>query len=137
MAERYLQDKKPEDMSICILRPSIIAAAEKEPMPGWTDTLSAAGGLSVAGVSGLLKYVNSKSENISDIIPVDYVCNSVIVSTAMSAASSSLTVVHCNSSHVNPITWGDYLNYGFQYIQYQPFSKQVFKPGVQFINDKQ
>ena len=108
------------------MRPSIIAAADKEPLPGWTDTLSAAGGLSVAGGVGVLNYLNSKIDNIADIIPVDFVSNAIIVSTVMCANKPGLTIVHSNSSNVNPVTWSNYLKYGFDYISYQPLCTQVF-----------
>jgi fatty acyl-CoA reductase len=85
MAERTLRKKRPANLPCVLLRPSIINASFKEPMPGWTDTLSAAGGLSVAAGSGVLKYVYTRVDNIADIIPVDYVSNGIIVSTALKA----------------------------------------------------
>jgi hypothetical protein len=91
-------------------------------MPGWTDTLSAAGGLSVAAGSGVLKYVYTKVDNIADLIPVDYVSNCIIVSTALKADKPGLTVVHSNSSHANPITWSGFMEHGFKYLSKQPFS---------------
>jgi len=136
MAERTLRKTKPANLPVCILRPSIIAASAKEPFPGWTDTLSAAGGLSVAGASGVLNYINTKKDNISDIIPVDYVSNAIIVSTVMCADKPGLTVVHSSSSHVNPVTWGEYLKYGFDFVTYQPLSTQVFKPKIDFVQNK-
>ena len=126
MAERTLRKTRPSNLPCCILRPSIIAAAVKEPLSGWTDTLSAAGGLSYAGGVGVLNYVNAKSDNITDIIPVDFVSNAIIVSTVMCADKPGLTVVHSNSSNVNPVTWSNYLKYGFDYISYQPLCTQAF-----------
>lgn len=41
------------NVKICILRPSIIGASHVEPFPGWTDTLSAAGGLIFLNGTGL------------------------------------------------------------------------------------
>jgi fatty acyl-CoA reductase len=58
-----------------ILRPSIIIGSYTEPMIGWCDTLSAAGGLSVGSGSGFIRYVYAKDSNICDIIPVDLVSN--------------------------------------------------------------
>lgn len=60
MAERTLKKQRPSNLPVCIFRPSIISAAIREPLPGWTDTLSAAGGLSFAGGSGVLEYVYGK-----------------------------------------------------------------------------
>jgi hypothetical protein len=68
--------------------------------------------LSVAGAVGVLNYVNSKEDNIADIIPVDLVSNAIIVSSAMCADKPGLTIVHSNSSNVNPVTWGNYIKYG-------------------------
>lgn len=123
-------------MPCCILRPAIINAAIKEPMPGWTDTLSAAGGLSYAGGSGVLKYVYAKEDNIADLIPVDYVCNGIIASTALLANKPALTVVHSNSSNSNPITWSGYMNIGYRYLTKQPLSTQAFKPKTVFSDNK-
>ena len=136
MAERTFKKKRPANMSCVILRPSIITAAIREPFPGWTDTLSAAGGLSIAGASGVLGYVYGKHDNIADIIPVDYVSNAILVSTAMHAGIPELAIVHSNTSHMNPITWGEFMDYGFKYIKTQPVSKQAFQPELYFIDNK-
>lgn len=117
MAERTLKKRRPEHLPVVILRPSIIIAAVKEPLPGWTDTLSAAGGLSLAGGTGVLEFVYSRADNIADIIPVDYVTNMIIVSTALQANKPGLTVVHSSTSHSNPVTWKDYMEFGFEYLK--------------------
>lgn len=117
MAERSLKKKRPQNLPVVVLRPSIIMAAIREPMIGWTDTLSAAGGLSLAGGVGVLEYIYGKKDNIADIVPVDYVSNAILVSTAIQARKPpALTVVHANTSHQNPITWEKYLKFGFDYM---------------------
>lgn len=57
MGERTLKKRRPANMPVVLIRPSIITASVREPYPGWTDTLSAAGGLSLAGATGILSYV--------------------------------------------------------------------------------
>jgi hypothetical protein len=54
MAERTLRKKKRPDLPVVLIRPSIVASSIREPMPGWTDTLSAAGGLSFGGGIGVI-----------------------------------------------------------------------------------
>lgn len=115
-------------MAVVVLRPSIIIASIKEPVPGWTDTISAAGGLSMAVGSGLLNYVYGSDQNIADIIPVDFVVNGILASTALKANKPGLTVIHSSTSHANPVTWSDYINIGFEMIKTQPLSFQVFTP---------
>lgn len=105
MAERTLRKIRKPTLPTVILRPSIIGASYFEPVPGWTDTFSAAGGLSLAGGSGIVNYVRGKGENIADLVPVDYVSNSIIVATAFEANKPNIAVVHCGTSHANPITW--------------------------------
>jgi nucleoside-diphosphate-sugar epimerase len=121
MAERTLKKVRRPNLPTVLLRPSIIGAAYKEPLPGWTDTFSAAGGLSLAGGIGIVNYVRGDGDNIADLIPVDYVANAIIVATAMEANQPKLTVVHCGTSHVNPISWFRYMTWAFDYLKTQPF----------------
>ena len=78
--------KNKGDLSVVILRPSIIASTLKDPFPGWTDSLSAAGGLMVMTGIGLINYINNKGNNRFDVIPVDIVTNSIVVVTANGAS---------------------------------------------------
>lgn len=105
-------------------------------MPGWTDTLSAAGGLGFVSSLGLLEYITCREDSISDIVPVDYVSNAIIVGTALEANKPGLSVCHSSTSHANPITWGEFMKFGFDYLITQPMGMQVFKPRIKFINDK-
>ena len=65
-----------------MLRPSIIACAKTEPFPGWTDSISAAGGISLLVGLGLINYINAGGDNRFDLVPVDIVTNSIIIATA-------------------------------------------------------
>jgi len=85
MAERTLKKIRRPDLPTVIFRPAIISAAYREPLPGWVDTFSAAGGLSLAGGIGIINFVRGNGNNVADLIPVDYVSNSIIVAAAMEA----------------------------------------------------
>lgn len=106
---------KPHELPVCIVRPSIITAAEREPHAGWIDTMSAAGGFSLLITAGIARYLQSEFVTRADLIPVDYVSNTIIVSTAMIANKPGLTIVQSGSSASNPITWGTYLFTLFNY----------------------
>jgi fatty acyl-CoA reductase len=58
-----------------IVRPSIVISAFQEPILGWTETISAMGGLVFAVMLGLINYLNCNDKQILDIVPVDYVSN--------------------------------------------------------------
>ena len=117
MAERTLKKRRNPNLPTVLFRPSIIASAIKEPVPGWTDTLSAAGGLSLTGAIGVINYIHGDGNNIADLVPVDLVANCILVSTALEANKPKLTVVHCTTSHKQPLTWNKFIEYVFTYIK--------------------
>jgi hypothetical protein len=61
--------------------------------------MSAAGGLSLAGGSGLINYVPGGNDVTCDMIPVDYVANSILVATAFQFKTKGFTVINCGTSH--------------------------------------
>lgn len=105
MAEKTLKKRRNPKLPVNIIRPSIIIGAINDPLPGWTDTFSAAGGLTLAGGMGIVNYVNGDGSNIADLVPVDYVSNIIITATAIYANKPVLNVIHMGTSHQNPITW--------------------------------
>lgn len=82
MGERTLRKRRNPNLPTLLIRPSIIVGSMTEPAPGWTDTISAAGGLSLIGGAGMFNICHGKSDNIADLIPVDIVSNMIIVCTA-------------------------------------------------------
>ena len=54
LAERTLQ-KRVGKIRVCVVRPAIVISAFEEPMLGWTETLSAMGGLAYACMLGLIR----------------------------------------------------------------------------------
>lgn len=122
MAERTLKKKRRDDLPMLLIRPAIIIGSYEEPMQGWVDTLSAAGALSLVGGSGLINYFPGDTDITCDIIPVDYVSNSILVATAFQANKRNLTVINNGTSHQNPTTWGFFIQRGINYINQQPFS---------------
>jgi 1-acyl-sn-glycerol-3-phosphate acyltransferase len=89
----------------CIVRPTIIGGAWKEPFPGWVDSVSAAGAFYLSGGLGLLKIAIGNQNNIGDQIPVDLVSNAVIVCAALYCKPFAPNVVHVGSSARNPVRW--------------------------------
>lgn len=100
LAEKFI--KKHQDHVKCvILRPSIIASSLEQPFKGWTDSISAAGGLTVLGAMGILKYMHIPKPNPFDIVPVDIVSNGILVVTAFHGdekQTAPLTVYNSTTS---------------------------------------
>jgi hypothetical protein len=122
MAERTLKKIRRPDLPTLIVRPSIIGGALKEPMAGWTDTISAAGGLSLTGGIGIVNWVHGDKNNIADLIPVDIVANTILVGTALQANKPSLKLCTSASSQKMPLTWGKFRDYTFEYLEHNPYA---------------
>lgn len=121
MAERTLRKRRNPNLPTLLVRPAIIIGAMKEPFPGWTDTISAAGGLSLIGGLGLMNFIHGNTSNVADLIPVDIVSNMIIAATAAQANKPSLRIVHSASSHRQPLTWGNFKDYSFDYLSHHPY----------------
>jgi fatty acyl-CoA reductase len=77
MGEQILERRKGS-LPMTIIRPAIVGCAWREPMPGWVDALTAAGGIYLTSGLGILRELHCKPDIISDLIPVDYVVNATI-----------------------------------------------------------
>jgi fatty acyl-CoA reductase len=77
MGEHIIQKDKGS-LPIVIVRPSIIGASWKEPVPGWVDALTAAGGLILTAGLGVVRDVHGVPSNVADIVPVDFVVNTIL-----------------------------------------------------------
>lgn len=81
LCERALRRNRG-NVSVLILRPAVIIGSKDEPYPGWTDSMAAAGALTLMVGSGITKYLIGTEYNRADIIPVDMVANHIICGTA-------------------------------------------------------
>lgn len=63
----------------CIVRPSIVMGTSKEPIAGWTNNVYGPTGVFVGSAVGLMHTLHCDENLIADLIPADYVVNSVIV----------------------------------------------------------
>lgn len=81
LTERVLK-KNHGDVKVTIVRPSIVISTFEEPFLGWTEAISALGGLLFAVQMGLINYLYCNSSQVLDIVPCDYVSNLIITATA-------------------------------------------------------
>lgn len=100
------------NVRIVICRPSIIASTFKDPFPGWTDSLSAAGGLTIIGGFGVKHLAFLPNDpGLFDMVPVDLVTNSILITTCHGSnlKPKEHIVFHCNSSYRRPINIYQYV----------------------------
>lgn len=137
LAENLLV-KDRSGLSISIVRPSIITAAWKEPIPGWLDNYNGPTGYFVVSGKGILRTMVVKKDNICDMIPVDVVANTCIVSAVAVALQSpgQCTVYNCTSGSSNPISWGRIKEISEPLLIKYP-SMEIFRyPGSRFHSNK-
>lgn len=122
---------------MCLLRPAIIASSMTDPFPGWTDSLAAAGGITLLVGLGLINYIHSKLTNPFDIVPVDTVTNSILVASAYGASEpGKMLVYNCGTSNENHVTMLGYKDHVDAAYTYHKFNQQVFPVYIQFIKNK-
>lgn len=137
MAERMLK-KNSGSLKITIIRPSIIISCYDEPLSGWTETLAAAGGITLTAALGLLRNVQVDVSQILDLVPCDTVSNMILAASAATSMKQSpcLELYHSSSSHKNPCTITLYKKILLTWVVRYPFYKMVFEPKITLIANK-
>ena len=80
-AERILKLTRGS-LPVVIVRPSIIGCSQAEPAPGWVDSLAAAAAYVHAIGIGIANHTIGDPNVVIDLVPVDYVCNAILLSCA-------------------------------------------------------
>ncbi|KAH7724479.1 male sterility protein [Aphelenchoides avenae] len=129
---QLIEDAK--DLPVIIVRPSIIGAMWKEPLPGWTDNFNGPTGLIAAVGKGLLTNMCGSVKSKADIIPVDIVSNALIVAASHRAnlKADVIPVIHVSSGALNPLKWGRIVNYLQQFYLQYPLDQCYRVPSTQF-----
>ena len=91
------------DIPLSIVRPSIIESALAEPFPGWLEGFRMAEPLILAFGRGILRDFSGLPDSVLDIIPADFVVNTVLAVAASPPPDSKPRVYHAASGSRNPL----------------------------------
>lgn len=80
MSEEVLMANNKTGIPLVIVRPSIIGTSAQEPIPGWTENLNSLQEAILMTGLGLMRDVIGNGDNLTDVIPVDYIAKQIIVS---------------------------------------------------------
>ncbi|GFY49785.1 putative fatty acyl-CoA reductase CG5065 [Trichonephila inaurata madagascariensis] len=108
LAEHILA-KEGANLPIALVRPSIVTAAFKEPMPGWVDGVNGPSTFIIMTGKGLLRTMLVYKGSVVDWMPVDMVVN-LLLTTAWHIGThrpSGIKVYNCTSGDLNRVTWSD------------------------------
>ncbi|OWR51076.1 hypothetical protein KGM_211700 [Danaus plexippus plexippus] len=127
--------KKCEAMfPISIVRPTMIVAALKEPVPGWTCSKVGPQGFLMGAAKGVVRRLPIAKENIADYIPVDIVVNQLLAAGWNAARQNSgLQVYHCSTSTQNPFRWSILESVVNKILTNYPLKSAVWYPHLAFV----
>jgi len=119
---------------LAIVRPTIVTAALREPIPGWVDNLNGPTGLIAGAGKGLLRTLWCHKNMVADVIPVEFPIN-LMIAVAWHTAThkpNNIIVYNCASGHHNPLTWGQIETLGLVALLKYPMSEVMWYPGGGF-----
>ncbi|XP_061342398.1 fatty acyl-CoA reductase 3-like [Gastrolobium bilobum] len=109
-----------ENMSIVIVRPTIVTSTYREPFPGWVEGVRTIDSLIVAYGKGKLTCFLADIEAVFDVIPADLVVNAILTAMVAHANQPCDTIYHVGSSLANPIRYLNLKDYSFRYFTAKP-----------------
>jgi len=121
-------------LPVAIVRPSIVVAAWKEPLPGWVDNLNGPTGLIAGAGKGVLRTLHCGRDMVADLVPVDIPINLMCTVAWRTAQhpTNGIPVYNCTSGSTNPIKWGELEAWGFDTLLKYPMENLVWYPGGSF-----
>jgi nucleoside-diphosphate-sugar epimerase len=102
LGERALAAQHGE-VPLSIVRPAILGAAVRDPMPGWMEAGGPLASLALVGWRGQRFYPIGRQQVI-DVMPVDFAANATIVIGAMTLAGKASGIYHLTSGDRNPLS---------------------------------
>ncbi|KAJ2943420.1 hypothetical protein O0L34_g12229 [Tuta absoluta] len=110
VAEELLKSQS-HGLPVCIVRPTIIINAYREPAPGWVDVTASYGPAGVMlGIGlGVVHCMLADKNSVVDLIPADLVNNAVMAAgwaTASAKTRPDEPTIYCTGTSTrNPATW--------------------------------
>ncbi|ETN87152.1 hypothetical protein NECAME_00011, partial [Necator americanus] len=137
LAETQLVEDAKQ-LPVIIIRPSIVGAMWKDPLPGWTDNINGPTGIFAAVGKGVLTNMCGSVHSKADIIPVDIVANMIIVAAAHRANTiyDEIPVMHCASGDLNPLKWEKVVNFLEQFYNEYPMQECFAIPSTRFHSSR-
>ncbi|KAL2328481.1 hypothetical protein Fmac_021908 [Flemingia macrophylla] len=118
-----------ENMSVVIVRPTMITSTYREPFPGWVEGVRTIDSILVAYGKGKLTCFVADIKAIFDVIPADMVVNAIITSMAAHANQPCDNIIyHVGSSITNPVRYHNLKDYGFRYFKAKPWINKEGMP---------
>lgn len=116
------------NLSVVIIRPTIVTSTFKEPFSGWVEGIRTIDSLAVGYGKGKLTCFLGDINAIVDAVPADMVVNAIIVAIVAHAKQPSDVIYQVGSSLRNPLTYSDLQGFGLRYFTQKPWINKDGKP---------
>jgi len=143
-------------LPIGIVRPSMIITTYKEPIPGWINNVYGPTGIVAATGVGLLRCMCANPNFVADLIPGDFVINSILAASwdihiQWKEHNNSNNIIQSNclsdeaflppifnsiSSNTNPLTWGEFSAISRTVSRNNPSSKLIWPVMLKLTGNK-
>jgi alcohol-forming fatty acyl-CoA reductase len=127
-SERAAEELWGRDHRLSIVRPAIIESALKHPYPGWIDGFKVADPLIMAYGKGQLPEFPGLPDSILDLIPVDYVVNTILAAAANPAPKGEPEYFHVASGASNPVPFHQMYENVHQFFVKNPLTDRKGNP---------
>ncbi|XP_073848812.1 putative fatty acyl-CoA reductase CG8306 [Musca autumnalis] len=126
-----------------IVRPSMITAAWKEPIPGWTISKNGPQGFVMGAAKGVIRRLPLDASIIMDYIPVDVVTNAIITTGYYVDAlkqkngnkPAELQIFHMTSSTYKPFRFEQLKSQMNTAMHEYPLKSAVWYPHLKFVDN--
>jgi alcohol-forming fatty acyl-CoA reductase len=120
MSERAAEQLWGAEHRLSIVRPAIIESAVAHPFPGWIDGFKVADPLIIAYGRGQLPEFPGLPDSVLDLIPVDFVVNTILAVAANPPERSAPKWYHAASGNTNPLPFFRMYENVREYFQANP-----------------
>ena len=120
MGEAVVADLCP-DMQVSIVRPAIVESSLRYPHPGWIEGFKMADPIILAYGRGQLPEFPASPDAVIDIIPCDYVVNTIVAVCATQPKVGEPEFYHCSSGARNPLTFRGIYEHIRSYFSRHPY----------------
>ncbi|XP_029177624.1 putative fatty acyl-CoA reductase CG5065 isoform X2 [Nylanderia fulva] len=137
LAEQIILSKG-SGLPIAIVRPSIVCAAYQEPFPGWIDNVCGITGIMTEISRGTIRSIVCNANLVVDVVPVDFVVDTIICASWHNAMqrSDTIKIYNCTSSATHPITWREFGYLTRKHAILSPSKYVMWYPGFTFRTNK-
>ncbi|XP_030443898.2 probable fatty acyl-CoA reductase 4 [Syzygium oleosum] len=130
MGEMMMRHHLNWNVSLAVVRPTIITSTYSEPFAGWFDgfPFRTIDNVTINYGRGKINSFIGDPDTILDLIPADMVVNAMIVAMIVHANRPSYMIYHVGSSMSNPLRYADFQSFILNYFTDNPLANEDGKP---------